>query len=347
MKRKQSENITCPVCGTELAITGKKTKVADNPTAPPRQVKLPGTAKERIEALRAAGVDVSNLFAMQGANGGECIASNKNGRLIVLDDDDPIFRQITIQGDVPNRRLFRRWVMAQMFRMMACKDYRCGEPVGVTEMVHRLGYEYQWKMLLDELRAQMKMEKVDPENFADRNRWFNAGVVAAMAEDYVKRLKERIDSLKTKKCKGIPYKRVGGRNIFVADFEAKIYRPLQTAVYGIRNAKDAARLYTAAGKFNDMRIKMPYGTPQCKEWVNAYKGAGAFFTMQNLIRFHGCTAVNDKGRRLDKYHSLAFLSSKSEAYKDGGGWRLLAVLKKMLDDNNIDIEKKMAEWRKK
>ena len=83
-------------------------------------------------------------------------------------------------------------------------------------------------------------------------------------------------------------------------------------------------------------------------WLHfANKGAGAFFTMQNLIRFHGCTAVNDKGRRLDKYHSLAFLSSKSEAYKNGGGWHLLAVLKKMLDDNNIDIEKKMAEWRKK
>lgn len=78
-----------------------------------------------------------------------------------------------------------------------------------------------------------------------------------------------------------------------------------------------------------------------------YKGAGAFFTMQNLIRFHGCTAVNDRGRRLDKYQSLAFLSAKAEEYKNGEGWRLLAVLKKMLADNNINIKKKMAAWRKK
>jgi hypothetical protein len=69
--------------------------------------------------------------------------------------------------------------------------------------------------------------------------------------------------------------------------------------------------------------------------------------MQNLIRFHGCTAVNDRRRRLDKYQSLAFLSAKAEEYKDGEGWRLLAVLKKMLADNDIDIRKKMAEWRKK
>lgn len=363
--KKQETKVLCPQCGTEFAIADKEKtvvatvigknsglgvvypEVAGQDTMPRQMKKLPETARERIEALRAVGVDVSNLFAMQGANGGECIASNKDGRLTVLDDDDPLFRLIATQGDVPNRRLFRRWVMAQMFRMMACTDHRFGEPVGVTEMIHRLGYEYQWKMLMDELYAQMRMEAYDPESFTDRNRWFNTGVVAAMAEDYVKQLKKRIDAQKTRKCKGVPYKRVGNRNIFIEDLEAKIYCPLQTLVYGIREAKGAARLYTAAKRFNGHRLKMPYDTPQCKEWVNAYKGAGAFFTMQNLIRFHGCTAVNDRGRRLDKYQSLTFLTAKAEAYKNGEGWRLLAVLKKMLDDNNIDIRKKMSQWRKK
>lgn len=360
---KPKTKVLCPQCGAEFAIADKeKTMVATiigkdsglgvvYPTvigqdAPSPKTKLPKTARERIEALRVAGVDVSNLFAMQGANGGECVASNKDGRLTILEDDDPIFRMILSQGDVPNRRLFRRWVVAQMFHMMTCTDYRSGQPVGVTEMIHRLGYEYQWKMLLNELRAQMKMEEHDPENFNDRNRWFNAKVVAAMAEDYVKRLKEHIGSLKVKKCKNIPYKCVGGSNIFVVDMDAKIYSPLQAAIYSIQNTKNTAQLYNAARAFNDRRIRMPYNTPQCKEWVNAYKGAGAFFTMQNLIRFHGCTAVNDRRKRLNKHQSLAFLATKAEDYKDGEGWRLLALLKKMLDDNNIDIREKMAEWRK-
>lgn len=344
--KKKETKVLCPQCGTKLMIDGGKVSVEPDDT-PGNPMKLPKTARERIEALRAVGVDVSHLFAMQGANGGECVASNKDGQLTVLDDDDPLFRLITAQGDVPNRRLFRRWVMAQMFRMMTSTDYRSNEPVGVTEMIHRLGYEYQWKMLLNELHAQMKMERRDPENFADRNRWFNAGVVAAMAEEHIKQLKKRVDAQKTRKCKGVPYKRVGGRNIFVEDLEAKVYRPLQALVYGIREAKDAARLYAAAKRFDGHRFKMPYDTPQCKEWVNAYKGAGAFSTMQNLIRFHGCTLIDDYGKRQDKYQSLAFLTAKAEAYKNGEGWRLLAVLKKMLDDNNIDIRKKMAEWRKK
>lgn len=37
---------------------------------------------------------MSCLFAMQGAEGGEYIASNKDGKLTILDDNDPIFGSI-------------------------------------------------------------------------------------------------------------------------------------------------------------------------------------------------------------------------------------------------------------
>lgn len=347
MRKKQETKIACPACGTELAIAGTKVTIADNDAMPANRIQLPKTAQERIEALRNAGVDVSCLFAMQGANGGEYIASNKNGKLSILDDNDPIFDYILAQGTVPNRRLFRRWVMAQMFRMLSYKDYGHWDPVGVTEMIHRLGYEYQWRMLLDELHAQMKMEGRDEENFADRNRWFNVGVVAAMAKDYIRQLEKHVESQPGRKCKGIPYKHLGSRDIFVQDLHAKLYNPLRIAARHIEMSGNATQLYNAAKKFNGLRLKMKHDTPQSKAWVDAYKGAGAFFTMQNLIRFHGCTLIDDNGKRLDKYRSLVFLSLKAEDYKNGDGWRLLALLKKMLEDNGIDIKKKMAQWRKK
>lgn len=284
---------------------------------------------------------------MQGAGGGEYVASNKDGKLTILDDNDPIFGCIMAQGTVPNNRLFRRWVMAQMFHMMSYTHHCRKEPAGVTEMIHRKGYDYQWKMLLNELHAQMKMEHKDITGFVERNRWFNRDVVLAIASDYVSALKKHVGNLETRKCKGVPYKRVYGRNIFVEDLQSKLYYPLSIAITHIRHALDAAQLYNAVRQFNDRRIRLPWDTPQSKAWMDAYKGAGAFFTMQNLIRFHGCTAIDDSGRRLDKYQSLAFLSAKAEEYKNGEGWRLLAVLKKMLADNNINIKKKMAAWRKK
>ncbi len=359
--KKKETKVLCPRCGTEFAtpqkeFTSVSTVIGKDSglgvvypavAAQDAPVKTSKTAQERIEALRKAGVDVSNLFAMKGANGGEHIVSNKNGVLTFLDDSDPIFDLIISQGTVPNRSLFRRFVMAQMFHMMSYVPYRHKEPAGVTYMIHSLGYEYQWKMLLNELHAQMKMEGRDAVNFADRNRWFNAEVVVAMAEDYITQLTKRVDALKERKCKSIPYKRIGNRNIFVLDLQDKLYTPLLMATMRVKQAKNAVQLYNAAKKFNDMRIRMRNDTPQSKAWVDAYKGSGAFFTMQNLIRFHACVAIDDNGKRLDKYQSLAFLSAKAEMYQDGEGWRLLAVLKKMLIDNNIDIKKKMSEWRRK
>ena len=359
--KKKGTKVLCPRCGTEFAIAKKEITIVATvvgrdsglgdicPATVGRTTptKLPEKAEERIEALRNAGVDVSCLFAMRGSNGGECIASNKDGKLVVLDDNDPVFDIIISQGTVPNRCLFRRWVMAQMFHMMSYTPYRSKEPLGVTEMIHRLGYEYQWKMLMNELYAQMKMENKDPESFIERNRWFNASVVEAMARDYIIQLKERVDALKVRKCKGIPYKHICNRNIFVSDLAIKLYYPLDMAMARIRQAKNAAQLYAAVKSFNDMRIKMSSGTAQSKAWIDAYKGAGAYFTMQNLIRFHGCVAYDNGGNRLDKYQSLDFIKIKATMYAYGEGWRLLAVLKKMLVDNNIDIKKKIATWRKK
>lgn len=347
MKKTKETTIMCPQCGTELAIAGGKVTVAADDSMPARQPQLPRTAQERIEALRRAGADVSCLFAMQGANGGEHVVSNKDGRLTVLADNDPIFDYIARQGTVPNRRLFRRFVMAQMFHMLSYVPYGESEPAGPTEMIHRLGYEYQWKMLIRELHAQMKMDGKDTVNFSDRNLWFNAGVAVAMAQDYIARLKAYVETLPERKCKGVPYKRVGGRDIFVEDLPAKLICPLKLALAHIICTTNTAQLYEAVKRFDGLRVKMKHETPQCKEWVDAYKGSGAFFTMQNLIRFHNCVAIDDFGKQLDKYQSLTFLSAKAEQYKNGGGWRLLAMLKKMLDDNGIDVKKKMDEWRKR
>ena len=107
-RKKQETKVLCPGCGTEFAIADKEFaatgtvigKNSDLGTVYPvvaghnSPAGLPKGARERIEALRGAGVDVSCLFAMQGAEGGEYIASNKDGKLTILDDNDPIFGSI-------------------------------------------------------------------------------------------------------------------------------------------------------------------------------------------------------------------------------------------------------------
>lgn len=349
-KKKSNETkVLCPNCGTELAIPAQSSiavgviigKDAGLGTVyAPAADKQKRSAQERIEALRAAGVDVSNLFAMQGANGGECIACNKDGKLSILDDNDPIFQYILTNGTIPNRKLFRRWVMAQMFYMMAAD--------GVTAMIHRLGYEYTWKMLLNELHAQVKMAKHnDRENFEDRHRWFNQAVVMQMAKHYISELQKFVDRKPEKRCKGVPYKTIGGKHIFVSDLRSKLYNKFWMGLGQIRNAKTIEQLYVATKNFNDKRLKLDWDTPQCCEWIDAYKGSGAYFTLQNMIRFHNCHIIDDAGKKLDKELSLQFIKAKATMYCNGDGWRMLAVLKKCLEDNNIDIRAKIKSWRKR
>ena len=322
----------CPECGTEFTLTANQTK-----------------AKERIEALKKAGVDVSELFAMQSADGLEFIASKRDGVISILEEDDPIFQAIIIQGTIPNRQLFRRWVMAQMFRIIYITTNTHGayKPIGVSEVIRNMGYEYQWKMLNNELYAQHKMmQNGDVDNFRDRNRWFNKRVVLDMAKDYIEKLKKRFEKLKLRKCKGVPYKRINGQNIFVDDFDKKVIKPLLFAVHKIQHAENTYELWHSVQEFNKRRIKMHWGTPQNAAWLHAYKGAGAFFTMQNMIRFHNCVIIDDNGKTLSKNASLAFLNKKAKLYENREGWRLIGMLKKTLDDNNIDVVAKMKEWRK-
>lgn len=167
-----------------------------------------------------------------------------------------------------------------------------------------------------------------------------------MLQDYRYQLHLYIKTLKVKKCKGIPYKRICGENIFVEDIEKKVFMPLGRLMSRAEECNNPSELHYIVAHFNRKHRKRHGWTPkQYIEWVDAYKGAGAFFTMQNMIRFHGCTFKIENNLRMDKDASYEWLELKAEEYR-GEGWRLLGLFRKFLVDNNIDIKKKMAEWRK-
>ena len=194
----------CPACGTELTVSAADTHNCGPQSSTVQidelHVHIPGATRSnrtqaKIEALRAAGVNVSNLFSMQGADGSDVLVRRKGGFFQPVPDDDPIFTAIITCKTVPNRRLFRRWVMAQMFHMLTQKGYKERHPMGFTEALNRKGYKYSWEMTVEEFRVQAKLFINDKENFAERNRWFNKEVVVAMAEHYIVQL-ENQDSKK-------------------------------------------------------------------------------------------------------------------------------------------------------
>lgn len=305
---------------------------SSNGAASPR----PGrkTAADRIAALKAAGVDVSNYFPM----GDDMIVRVDDGVPSQVLDDDPVFAKIASGGYINSPQLYRRWVMAQMFRILRqipswYKDF--------TEAVQHHGYNYSWRMLERELLAQAKMARHgDTASFRERNRWFNRNVAKKMADDYIAHLDRLVDGLKVRHCKRRPYKRVCGENIFTDELEAKLYAPVSDACVAISLADTPQDLLHAVRRFNRLRKRMPWTTKMAKAFIDAYKGAGAYFTMKNLILFHGARFSGHPSERQSLEH-MERLARECE------GWELLGAMKQLISDSGISVEKKVEEWRRR
>ena len=337
--------VVCPVCGTEMRIAEQeytttgivigKDSGLGTVVLQAAETQAPVTkAQKRIEALKAAGIDTSNLFAMETGN----IARMSGGVISTVQDDDPIFQLILNSKTIPNRQLFRRWVMSQMFHML--DSYH-----GFTKTLRYKGTGYQWRMIAEELKTQVKLYKHDRENYEKRNKWFNAYSVFNICSEYYDELQKNVENLATKKCKGIPYKTVGKKNYFCSDLDHKLFNPIFNAMYDIRYATEPQTLYCAFRKFMKAYVKCRFETVS-KAFIDCYKGAGAYYTMKNLILFHDC--VFEAPYQMNKPESLEYMETKMKQYAaTREGWRLFGVMLQLISDNNIDIKQKMSEWRKK
>lgn len=335
------ENLNIVTKNVEATAATKKTK-----------------AQMRLEALKAAGVDVSKYFPL----GDDQLIKIENGAAVPVDMDDAtidaVGKKIVEGGYVSNWKLFRRWVMSQMFHMLRQMET---DKLTFNEVLQRKGYEYQWRMLENELYAQVKMsEHGDLDNVGSRNRWFNGDVASDMATDYISKLRKYVDDnliynvkkdkdgneKKTYKhtCKGNPYVRLQNKDIFVSDLEKKVYTPLREIANEMAAVPTYKQLYDAVHKFNKNRKHLAWDTKQSDAFISAYKGSGAYYTMRNLIMFHGARFLKG-GRKMSEVNSLKELESKAKLY-DEEGWRMLGVLKQLIKESGIDIQGKMDEWKK-
>lgn len=305
---------------------------------------------KRMEALNNAGVDTSKYFTVnlpEGIKPGATISLviNENGQPVVINEkkNDVIANQIIADGYVRNSKLHRRFVMAQMFQMLNYVSYD-GTGSGYNAYLRKLyDYKYTFNMMLEEVRVLGKLEERDEESFRERSHFFTSEVIANVITDYMEKLEDYIDQLPTKRCKGIPYKHVKGMDIFVADLNKKIYEPLRDCIFAIKYARNYSQRYRLLNNFMFKMIKLPSDTPKSKAWIDAYKGEGAYYTMKNLLMFHNCfVEVENTGLKLYGTKAVSYISSKLDEYK-GEGWRMFALMKKVIAINNFDYGARMHE----
>jgi len=300
---------------------------------------------ERMETLKRAGINTDKYFEVSLDNGTKIhLIIDENGNPKLVNEsakNDPIYNQIIEDGYVRNTKLHRRFVMAQMFNMLNYVSYD-GQCRGYNDCLkNRYGYDYTFKMMLDEIKVLSKLEVRDYESFVERSHFFTKDVVINILEDYLEKLKKYIDNTPDHNCKGIPYKKVKGTNIFNDDLDKKIYYPIKVKILNVKRAKNYTEMYKALANFMKDMIKLPYNTPKSKAWIDAYKGEGAYYTLKNLVMFHNCRIISDKGIDYG-INSMAYLRDALDEYS-GEGWRMFALMKKVIADNNFDFSKRMRE----
>ena len=310
------------------------------------------TKNERMEKMNAMGINTGKFFAIDlpaGLKPGSKItlSINENGEYTVMDlskENDPILNQIVEDGYVRNTKLHRRFVMAQMFHALNYVSYDKRESGYNACIRNCYGYKYTIDMMIEEVRVLSKLEGRDRESFEERVHFFDRNAIAAALEDYLAKLKDYVDGLPTKNCKGVPYKRVKSTNIFEADLEKKLYAPVRNYVRQVRVARDYNAVYNVLCRFKRDMVKLPWHTAKSKAWLDAYKGEGAYYTLKNLIMYHGCYVEADFNDYPCLYgmSAMSYLYKKLDEYK-GEGWRMFALMKKVISDNNFDFNKRMNE----
>ena len=294
---------------------------------------------ERIEKLNEMGISTGKYFTVALDNGTQVhliIDENGNPKKV----DDVIANQIIEDGYVRNTKLHRRFVMAQMFQALNYVSWD-RKRTGYNEWLKNFGIKYQFEMMLEEIRVLGKLEVRDAETFLERSNFFTKEVITKTMADYIDKLKAGIEIKKTYKCKGIPYKKVAGRDIFVDDLDKKIYAPMRMDIHKVQIARNYNEIYRFVKDFMNKMITVPYYTTKSKDWIDAYKGEGAFYTLKNLVMFHGC-GIKVDGRMVYRAAAVSVLNKRLNEYK-GEGWRMFALMKKVIADNKFDFATRMSE----
>lgn len=187
-------------------------------------------------------------------------------------ENDPVIEELSKGGFIHNKELFRRFITAQTFRLL--KDSR-----GWTAAVRKT---YDIKYVLNqskrELKLLCKLKEKCPNDI--RFQFFT------------------LADLKTIFCELMDYN----------DWYS--YRGTTDRKENIKSQIKHCVFYKELNSLvNDITWRFRYDcTFKPKAWLNCFKGAGAYYTLQNIIRTHGmilpgCKDMNESLGKVEKVYN--------------------------------------------
>jgi hypothetical protein len=240
--------VRCPVCGTNFVIGNSGNAVTE--LSEGIHYLVPETIRNENVSNKDAKVN-ERLEALKeaGINVDKLrdLMGGNSSFKDIFEEDDPIIKELSESGFIRNKELFRRWICAQTFRLL--KD-----PKGWTHAVrNRFDLHYVYRQTLNELALLRNLERKGLKGKDKRFDFFTFDDLKSIFSDlcyytgYTFNCDERRNKIKA----------------------CSTYNELLNTV---------TSMYW---KFSHKCTARP------RAWLNCFKGAGAYYTLQNLIRTHG------------------------------------------------------------
>ena len=190
----------------------------------------------------------------------------------IFEENDPILEEIKKGGFIKNPELFRRWITAQTWSLI------CNNKSWTESVRKRYNINYVFRQTKQELGLQIKL--------------MNKGVKASDKRFYFFSFEDMKDI----------FWNLASYNYSVKDKE---FIALRNAIEASKTRKELLDVISSCNWwFRNSEHYKP------RRWLNSFKGAGAYYTLQNLIRTHGlvlpkCNDMNDSLKVVeDVYNSI-------------------------------------------
>ena len=267
-----------------------------------------------------------------------------------------IIGEINDTGYIEVEGIVRRWVPSQCLAMIY-NGKRSFHKI-LTDM----GFDYSWKVLIRDLKQQAKLwRKSDEDGYVDRNRWYNKTTAYAMSQDFLEQLVKTCNTMPRHKCRGKAYinMRCRGINSQKGLFESELSdfcNSFLVASGKIYKAKTPVELLKACEAFfRKTKVFSNWSAKQAPAFTNAYKAAGAYYTMKDLILFENCRMITNDSPIKFCPDSETSLEEMERHFDDivknhtviECGYRMLGLLKAFLDANKFDFKAVKAGWAKR
>lgn len=279
---------------------------------------------EMIRQLEEQGIDTSKFsINIDGKDLNEFLEASKEN----------------VERGTVKHKTFRRWVLAQTWKMLNepvydPKDRTCKSG---WERYMRLNYDYkyQFDVLLDELKVldKMKRRNSTSEEYTIRKLFFTKDVV-------LKTCKHAIDVVRKINI---------SFNSYNSYFRNKIEHQLESAELGCELITsipddDYRPIRTLLEDFINTGILNYISSRErkCQEWKDAYKAAGAYYSLQNMILYHDCALA---GCMKNKSYNVLNRTTNYYAHNKEL-WRLHRLMIQTIEWNNFNLASSIEKGKK-